>query len=255
MATWIMISLSFLLAGGLNALAGGGSFFTFPALLVMGMPAITANATSTVSLWFGSVASIRAYREELRTPEARQWIKYLLLPSMIGGWLGAEWLLFLPEEVFRRMLPFLLLIATIIFHGGPALRRYIATHSSSTRTLPTKWYWILFITLHCIVSLYGGFFGGGAGMMMLAIFSLSRMQNLYTMNALKVCFALTMNGTATLAFMIKGAVDWKVALPMAIVSMIGSYSAARVSRRIPVNRLRYFILIYGYAVSVWFLMA
>lgn len=237
------------LAGALNSVAGGGSFFSFPALAFAGVPEIQANATSTVALWPGSVASVGAYRKEL----AGQGPTLLLLGgvSVVGGVAGAVLLLHTPKSTFSLLIPFLLLFATLLFAFGrqiaATLRERIGIgHASSGRLH------LGIALLQLVISIYGGFFGGGIGILMLASLALMGMENLHQMNAVKTVLQTCINGVAVVTFVVAGAVFWPQALVMIAGAVVGGYGGASLARRLPPSGVRWFVIVVGVAMSVVF---
>ena len=208
--------------GAINSVAGGGSFLTFPALLFAGVPAIPANATNNTAMWMGVVASARGYREEVRA------YRGVLLPAMIvsavGSVGGALLLLHTPAKAFERMIPWLLLFATIVLAISPLLAR---------KTEPGRVHSPFQLVLQFAVSVYGGYFGAGIGILMLAILSLSSLPDMNAMNGVKNLLSVTITGVAVIPFMLAGVIDWRLALLMAAFAMAGGYAGARVFRKVP----------------------
>ena len=242
-------------AGAMNSVAGGGSFFSFPALLLCGMDARLANATNTVALWPGSLASAGAYRREqgAQRPAVR-----LLAPiSLAGGLAGALLLLVTPSTVFRVILPYLMLGATLLFAFSPQLNNWIrhrdhrreATHHQ--REAHARWRSIL---LQLLISVYGGFFGGGIGILMLATLALMEMEDIHEMNAVKTVLAALINGIAAFTFVAARAVVWPHALMMMVAGIAGGYGGATLARRVRPSLVRGFIVATGLAVSVYLLI-
>ena len=239
-----------ILAGSLNAVAGGGSFITFPALLFSGVQPIAANATNTVALWPGSVASVGAYRRELAASD-RTFLVWLSTISLLGGILGAVLLLRTPQTTFVRLVPFLLLTATVLFIVSPrftvSLRR--RRHLDAKPTL-------LMITgvslLQLVISTYGGYFGGGMGIMLLATLGLLGMENLHQMNALKTLLTSMINGVAVITFVLAGTVLWPQALVMVVGAIIGGYVTAKYVVRIDPRWIRWFVIAVGMTMSLYF---
>src|SRR5581483_6839674 len=205
--------LAAMAGGALNAVAGGGSFLTFPTLLFAGVAPIEANATSAVALWPGSVSSAFGYREDLRG----KWRK-LVLPlagaAIVGGLVGALLLLSTPQETFRRLVPWLLLVATLVFAVGPRV-----TSALRARHLHMP-FWLL-VAIQLVIATYGGYFGGGMGIMMLAAYSAMGLDDLHVMNGVKSVMGLLLNAVAIVAFVVKGVVAWEYALPMLAASLVG----------------------------------
>jgi uncharacterized membrane protein YfcA len=245
-----MLFAAALLGGALNSVAGGGSFLVLPALVVTGIGTKAANATTTVALWPGAVASAGAYRKELIKAE-RSLLWLLGSISIAGGVLGALIFLNTSQKTFSHLIPYLMLVATVLFtFGGPAaerLRNQMATRQISPRVAT-----IGVALLQIPISLYGGFFGGGMSILILATLSLTGMKNLHTMNALKVTLAACINGVAVLTFIIAGAVAWPQALVMIVGAIIGGYGGARIARRLDQRLVRRFVILVGCLMTIIF---
>jgi uncharacterized membrane protein YfcA len=226
--------------------AGGGSFLTVPTLIFTGVLPIQANATNTVALLPGAVASIPPYRDALDTE--RLTLVVLSIISIIGGILGAVVLLRTPQDAFLRILPFLLLGATILFAvGGPVVSKL----RLSGKARGPRWLGLAGVALvQFIVALYGGFFGGGIGILMLATLSLMGMRNIHTMNALKVVLASCINSVAMLTFIFAGVVEWPQALVMMVGAIIGGWGGASVARKIDGRYIRIYVIVVGLAMSL-----
>lgn len=238
-----------LVAGALNSVAGGGSFLSFPTLIFTGVPAIQANATNTVALWPGAVASAGAYRKELTGQRA----SLLLLGgvSVVGGVAGAILLLHTPKGTFTRLIPFLLLFATLLFAFGRQIAAALRTRMDATHDNPRRLR-VGVVLLQLVISVYGGFFGGGIGILMLASLALIGMENLHAMNAVKTVLASCINGVAVVTFIIAGAVFWPQALVMIVGSVTGGYGGASVARKLPPAGIRWFVIAVGLGMSVVF---
>ncbi|MDW8281873.1 MAG: sulfite exporter TauE/SafE family protein [Myxococcales bacterium] len=241
-----LVLLSALVGGALNSVAGGGSFLTFPALLLCGVPPIQANATSTAALVPGSLASALAYRLTLRD----RILVVLSLSSLVGGVLGALLLLRTPSAVFARLVPYLLLLATVLFAaGGPIGERLRARGpQASPVSLGAS------VPVQLAIAIYGGFFGGGIGILMLALLALLGVGDLHRMNAIKAFQAAIINGVALVTFVAAGVVHGPLALPMAIAAVVGGYGGARLARRLPVRLVRRFVILVGTAMTALFLL-
>lgn len=241
-----LLVVSAVLGGGLNAVAGGGSFFTFPALVFVGIPVIPANATSALALWPGSVASAAAYRRDLKGERRR--IIWLGTASLVGGAMGAVLLVRTPSTIFEVLVPFLMLLATLLFAWGPRLTAQLRAYSGGKRALglagATFVQWV--------ISVYGGYFGGGMGMMMLAAFSLLGMDDIHRMNGLKALLAVAINGIAVAAFVVAGVIVWKQGLLMTAGAIAGGYGGAYLARRLPGPWVRGFITTSGLVLSAVF---
>ena len=235
-----------LVAGAQNSVAGGGSFLTVPVLIFTGVLPKQANATNTLALWPGTVASIPPYRDALDTE--RLTLVVLSIVSVVGGILGAVVLLKTPQDAFLRILPFLLLGATILFAvGGPVTARL----RRSGKPPGPRWLTLTGVSLvQFVVALYGGFFGGGIGILMLATLSLMGMRNIHTMNALKVVLASCINFVAMLTFIFAGLVEWPQALVMMVGAIIGGWGGASVARKIDGRYIRIYVIVVGLAMSL-----
>ena len=258
-----------ILAGALNSVAGGGSFISFPTLLFTGVLPINANATNTAAMVPGSIASIPPYRKDL-AHERRELLLFSVI-SAIGGILGAIILAKTPSSLFQKMIPYLLLIATLIFAAGnnlaaairslrgkPAQAQDNAIDAGETvqkmEGMPqtSAGALIAVLVIQFVISLYGGFFGGGIGIMMLAGFALLGMTNIHAMNALKVVLASVINGVAVIAFALYGLILWPQAILMAIGAIIGGWGGATLAHVVPARTVRWFVIAVGLAMSIYF---
>jgi uncharacterized membrane protein YfcA len=235
-----------LLAGALNAIAGGGSFISFPALLVAGVPPIIANATNALALWPGTLASVKAYRQEIQG-QRRDLILFSGL-SLIGGLLGALLLLYTDEQRFTALIPYLLLFATLVFTFSPRVtrltHRVVGTSGNKQR--------ILVAVVYVAIAIYGGFFGAGLGILTLAALALLGYTNIHQMNALKTLQASLINGIAVITFVVTGLIAWTPALVMTVGAMIGGYGGAAIARRINASRVRTVVVWLSIGLTIWF---
>jgi uncharacterized protein len=239
----LWLALAALVGGALNAVAGGGSFLTFPALVLTGVPAVSANATSAVALWPGSVASAYAYRGDLA--ESRRFLSLLATASVVGGLVGAGLLLFTSNATFVRILPFLLLVATLVFTFGARLNeRLLGAHARVSVTAGA--------VIQLGISVYGGYFGGGMGIVMLAAFAAMGMTHIHAMNALKTFLATLINLVAIVVFIAAGAVAWRPGIVMILSGTVGGYVGATVARRVDAARVRSFVLVVAWTMTAYF---
>ncbi len=248
----VAVFLASALGGAVNSIAGGGTLLTFPALVALGLPALTANATSTVALWPGALSSMWGYREELRG--ARAWVLRLTLPSVAGGALGAWLLLRTPPDRFARIVPFLVLGATLLFLAqGPIMRRLrerrgappadtVEADADDPHVAP-----LLFIAGQFVIGVYGGYFGAGIGILMLAGLGMMGFANIHRMNGLKNWGAVCMNVVAAGIFAFSGVVHWPVALTLATGGLLGGYAGSRVAQRVGQQPVRRAIVFIGFA--------
>ena len=247
-------------AGIMNAMAGGGTILTYPALLLAGESPITANATSTIALWPGALSSMYGYRREVR--RYRDWLKVLFLPSLLGGAAGAVLLLATPPRIFERMAPFLVLFATVLF----ALQGILSRRASAPLIPPAE----ADAALHgdrrtggrlavawmsqLAIALYGGYFGAGIGILMLAVLGFLGIPDIHAANGLKNFFGMCINGVAAAWFIARGAVDWPVALIMIAGAIAGGYAGARFARHIGRARARAAVVAIGLLVTAILLL-
>lgn len=249
----VAIAVIALFAGMANSIAGGGTFLTFPALIALGVPSIVANATSAVALWPGGLASMIGYRAELAG--SRTWALRFALPSVLGGLTGGILLTITTQRQFDMIVPFLVLFATVVFllqrKVLDAVRRHTGFRSLSagdvTAAAPPK----PFLVFQFLIAVYGGYFGGGAGIIMLAALGMMGLTNIHQMNGLKNFFATTFNLVAICTFAAKGLVDWPVAATMAGGAIIGGWAGAGVAQRVPQNRVRGTVGLIGLASAGW----
>ena len=223
-------------AGVVNAVAGGGTLLTFPALLAAGLPPVIANATNTVSLFPGQLASSFAYRSHIA--EERRRALVLSVPSLIGGVLGAWLLLTLPESSFEAAVPWLILFACVVLAFQGQLKYLVsrARHANHPAAL-----WIV----QLLVAIYGGYFGAGIGILMLAAMGILLPSSLQHANALKVLFSLLINAVAAVIFLGMGAVRAPEAALMALASIAGGFLGARLAQRLPPAGMRGFAIAVG----------
>ena len=233
----------------MNAVAGGGSFVAFPALLFTGIAPVPANATNTLSLWVGTTASGGAYRNRLKIP----WrvLVPLLTMSFIGGLTGALLLIKTPAQTFLRVIPWLMLAATLLFAFGRHLTGRIAagiSHGASKGAVAGASFFEL------LVATYGGYFGGGIGIMNLALFAALGMTDIHEMNALKVVLVTVINGVAAVTFIATRSIVWPQALVMIAGAACGGYSAAHYAQKLPPQLIRGLVIALGVGMTGYFLV-
>jgi uncharacterized membrane protein YfcA len=246
---WVVLAAA--VGGAINSIAGGGTLITFPALVGLGVPAIIANATSTVALWPGAIGSMYGYRHELAG--ARHWAVRFAVPSLLGGLAGALLLLRTPAERFDAIVPWLVLGATLLFLIQrplmSALRsRGAAAHVGDPATRPPTLALLLF---QFGVAIYGGYFGAGIGILMLAALGVMGFTNIHRMNGLKNWGGLCINVTAAATFAILGLVNWPVAIAMAIGATLGGYTGSRLAQRISQQAVRTLVILIGFVAAAW----
>jgi uncharacterized membrane protein YfcA len=238
--------LAAFLAGAVNSVAGGGTLVSFPALIWLGLNSVTANATSTVAIWPGSVGSIWGYRRELESAERQ--FRILILPSLIGGLAGALALRWTPAPVFDRMVPFLILFATLLFMAQGTVQRLFKTAGTEGRRT-TRWLVGAFC-FQLLVGVYGGYFGAGIGILMLAALSILGLKDIHEMNSLKVVFGGSINGIATAYFVWSGMVRWSFVLVMAAGAIAGGWGGAGVARRLGQTAVRRIVVAIGLGMAI-----
>jgi uncharacterized protein len=237
-------------AGIINSVAGGGSFLTFPALLFVGIPPIQSNATSTAAVWPGTVASLFAYRKVF-APEVRRLLPPLLITGVIGGVLGARILLYTPQATFLRLVPWLLLGATLLFVASGWITRWVRarTNIASGRS---RWLTYAGLFLELLVAMYVGYFGAGVGILILALLALLGMENIHSMNGVKTLLVTVVNGVALAIFVWSKVVVWPQALLMLTGATIGGYGGAYMAQKIDPKYARGFVIFVGFAMSAYF---
>jgi uncharacterized protein len=244
----IFLFVTSLVAGGLNAVAGGGSFLSFPALIFTGMSPIAANATNTTAMSVSAIASVGAYRGDFA--QDRRSLVMLSAVSILGGLIGSIILLYTSADFFRKLLPYLLLLATSVFIFGDALKQWLQSRRQQPQTTSPQFLQLLLVQL--VISIYGGFFGAGAGILMLAAMTFFDVKNIHNMNALKMFLGTCMNGAAVVLFVFAGLVAWPQAILMAIGGSVGGYAIARFARQIPAIIIRRFVAIVAISMTIYF---
>jgi uncharacterized membrane protein YfcA len=239
-----------LVAGALNAVAGGGSFLTLPALIYAGVPPVAANATSTVALWPGSMSSAWAYRRELA--DSGRWLVVLAAVSVFGGLLGAVLLVRTSNTSFLRLLPWLMFTAAATFTFGGRLAAQLGPRGQlllrSAHGHPTIWA----LVLQLVIAIYGGYFGGGMGIMMLAVFAITGMTNMHAMNGLKAVLAFAINGVALVEFSRNGSVAWAPAVVMIAGGIVGGYAGAALARQLRGEQIRWVVVATAWTMTIYF---
>lgn len=230
-------------AGAINSIAGGGTNLSFPALLWLGLPPVTANATSAVSLWPGSFAGVWGFRGALRRAR-REWL-WLLVPSVVGGAIGALLVVRLPSHVFAGVVPWLVLASTLLFAINTWRRQRLGERAASEPAAVRHHSLLLGLLVQLLIAVYGGYFGAGIGILMLASLGLSGVDDLAVANGLKNLFAAAINGAAIVYFVTTAAVDWRIVPLMALGAVAGGLVGARVAQRLPPLVMRWTIVAIG----------
>ncbi|MNF36908.1 hypothetical protein D3C84_178160 [compost metagenome] len=245
----LLLVLAGFAAGGMNALAGGGTFFSFPALLAAGLPPVTANATNAVALWPASLAGAWAARTSLR-PLGR-YLLPLLLAGLCGGLLGGLLLLAGGDDIFANLIPWLLLTATVLFAASPWLSRRLAAYRAEAAQPP---HGKLSLAAHIGVSIYGGYFGAGMGILQLAAFSIEG-HPLGRANALKNLISAVIYSIATITFVVAGRVSWYELAILLVGATLGGYAGGALGQRLPPALLRALVIVVGTSMTLYYFRA
>jgi uncharacterized membrane protein YfcA len=241
---YLWLCLSAVAAGAVNAVAGGGTLLTFPALTTIFLPKV-ANATSTVALFPGSVASVWGYRRQLLA--CKKWIVWLTLPSVLGGALGA----YLVDDHFGAVVPWLILLASILFLLQPTIARLLKRQSEALRS-PSRTILAGIVVVQFFIGVYGGYFGAGIGILMLSSLSFLGLKDIHEVNALKSFLAFCMNVVAAGLFSARGMVEWRFALPMAAAAVLGGYLGARFSLLLRPALVRWIVIVIGFSLAAYY---
>jgi uncharacterized membrane protein YfcA len=264
--SWFLFVAAFV-GGALNAVAGGGSFIGLPALIFAGVPAVSANATNTLALWPASIASAWAYRREVAATRAR--VVSLGGVSLAGGLIGGLLLVRTSDDAFLRLLPWLLLLAAVTFSLGTMLQQHFtgeaAQHSTgeasqhstgeATQHLATSSaQYLTVLSIQFLIAVYGGYFGGGMGIMMLAGLTLAGMTDIHQMNAVKSVLAVAINGVALAEFVALGAIEWAPGVIMAAGGIAGGYAGASTARRVDQLYVQGLVMVIAWGLTVYFFL-
>lgn len=235
-------------AGMVNAIAGGGTLITFPILIWVGLDPRVANATSTVALWPGLLGGLWGYRHEMEN--SRPLLLRFGIASVLGGAVGGALLIATPTTVFARLVPFLILFATFLFMAQEPISRRLRT-PTPTGTWPatSRWWWGAII-LQFLSAIYGGYFGAGNGILMLAVLGLIGVSDLHQANGIKTFLGLVLNSAAILGFVLSGLVHWPVALLMAAGAIAGGYYGARLARLVGRAVVRRAVIVIGLVIGL-----
>ncbi len=240
------------LAGAMNAVAGGGTLLTFPTLIWTGLMPINANATNTLALVPGALAGAWGYRRELQGAEPKRYL--LLIPSCIGGLIGGILLRYTPPTTFTALVPALILFAVILFALQEPIQKKLRGAAAPTESATTaRWLWGAAV-LQLLTGIYGGYFGAGMGIMMLATLSLLGFANIHQMNGLKNLLGMTINLVAALYFIFVGLVHWPEALVMAVGAIVGGYGGAGLARKLGARFVRISVIVIGVGMAISLLL-
>jgi len=249
--TWIEITAllaAACAAGAINAVAGGGTLITFPVLILFGVPLVVANATSTLSLVFGISGSLYGFRSRLA--EVRPWFSTFIPVSVLGGWLGSILLTRGSEQSFSRLVPYLVLFATILFMIQGLVRRMVAHRVVSLEAPPSgRLHLAVALVFQFLVSVYGGYFGAGIGILMLASLGFLGFSDIHRMNTLKNVLGGLINVVAALWFIFSGLIDWPRMGIMTVGAVAGYYLGATYSQKLPQSGVRHLITAIGLVIT------
>ncbi|MBS7232616.1 sulfite exporter TauE/SafE family protein [Flavobacterium psychroterrae] len=249
-ATEILLFLAAIAGSVLNAVAGGGGFIAFPSLVFAGAAPVNANAISTVALWPGNMASAKAFEKDIKA--SRRSLVYLLSISGLGGFLGAMLLIVASSKTFEFLVPYFLLFSWLLFSFSTKILEYF---KSKTQAENSFIYDHKKFTALLALSIYGGYFGAGMGMMVLTVFTFYGMKNLNEMNGLKVLMVAVNNGIAAFTLLFSGFIDWYFTIVMIAGALIGGYYGAAVTRKVNQDVLKKIIIIIGGVITLYFFIA
>ncbi len=244
-AEMVLIAVAGFLAGGVNAVAGGGSLISFPALVAAGLPTLDANVTNTTAVWPGYLGSAAAYRSELRDQGPR--LRALAATAVVGAAVGSALLLVASDDVFDAIVPVLVLAGSVLLALQPRIARSILTRTEAGGSGHTA-------QLHAsifLAAVYGAYFGGGLGVILLAVLGIFVADHLQRLNGLKAALSLLINTIALVAFALFGPVHWASVAIVAPASLLGGYVGGRLARRLSPDALRSTIVVFGVVVAIW----
>lgn len=243
MTHYLLLIVAGFLAGGLNTIAGGGSFLTFPALVYVGVPIVSANATSAVAVFPGYIGAVAGFRDEIASFERPTLIK-LTLVSLLGGLIGSLLLLVTSNETFKILVPWLLLFATLLFGAGD----YLVAWSKRRNFRLGK-----FLTPGVLcISVYGGYFNGGLGIMLMALFAVIGMRDMNIMNGLKNGISVVLSAISVITFAWAGLVQWPEAVIMMVAATVGGYLGAYAAKALSRRAIKMLIIAVGLVMSIVF---
>jgi uncharacterized membrane protein YfcA len=249
-SSYLFAGLAATAAGMINALAGGGTLITFPVLLAIGLPAVSANVTNTIALCPGFLGGTLAQARDMKNQKKRLWI--VLPPAVLGGLTGGTLLLRSSEKLFTNLVPFLILLASILLAIQNPLRAWLASRQEQYNGKAISEFWL--IPPVFLGAIYGGYFGAGLSVILLSILSLLTNDNLTRLNAVKQSIAFSANITAALLFAFSGKVNWTIALIMAAGALLGGSLGGRLARRIKPEALRWVVVTIGFTVGMIYLV-
>jgi len=247
---YIIAALAAVAAGLINALAGGGTLITFPVLLALGLPAVSANVTNTVALLPGYLGGTMAQADDLKGQKQRLW---LLIPAgALGGLVGGILLLITGEKIFTQLVPFLILLASTLLAVQNPVRKWLTHRQAEGKGAPASELWAFFPVM--LAAVYGGYFGAGLSVIVLAVLGLVMNDSLTRLNAIKQVIAFSANAAAAVCFVFSGKVNWPVALVMAVGALLGGSLGGRLAGKVKPGTLRWIVVTIGFTVGIVYLV-
>ena len=250
LTTLLLLAVAGFAGGVINALAGGGTLVTFPALVGIGLPLKLANATSQVALWPGRLTSVMAQLNDFRQLGSKAWSSVAI--GLVGGFLGAQLLIVMDPKVFRALVPWLMLCATLVFALSPAITRFLTARGQGKRSLAMQALGRFVEFLFCV---YGGFFGAGLGVFLMAGYAIAGIENVKQTNVLKNMMGMVITTTSALTFIVRGEVNWPAALPMLVGAVVGGFAGGTLARVIPAAWLRGVVTAGASGLTAWYFVA
>lgn len=244
---YAVIAVAAFIAGAINSIAGGGTLISFPALVWIGVNPVMANATNCFALWPGSFSAMIGYRNDLA--KIRRWLLLLTIPAFVGGAAGAVMLMHTSTKTFSRLVPFLILGATLLLAAQEVITRRLGIVARAHENPTVGWVTFVFI-FQFLVGIYGGYFGGGMGILMLAALGLIGLTDMHEMNGLKNLLAICINGIAAIYFAVSRAVLWTDGGIMAVAAIFGGYLGARMAKRLGRTFVRRAVVVIGLAMGI-----
>jgi uncharacterized membrane protein YfcA len=248
--SYVIVVLAAVAAGMINALAGGGTLITFPVLMALGIPAVSANVTNTVALLPGYLGGTLAQSNDLKDQKKRLW--FLIPAGLLGGLAGGILLLKTGEKLFTDLVPFLILIASTLLAIQNPVRKWLTRRQEAGKAAPANELWA-FVPVF-FAAIYGGYFGAGLSVIILAVLGLVMNDNLTRLNAVKQVIAFSANIAAAIFFVFSGQVNWLVALVMAVGALLGGVLGGRLASKVKPNTLRIIVVSIGFTVGIIYLV-
>ncbi|MBI4443586.1 MAG: sulfite exporter TauE/SafE family protein [Acidobacteria bacterium] len=247
----LVLFLTGAIAAIMNSVAGGGTLLSFPALMFWGLPAIAANATSTLAMLVGTSTSALGYRRELVSQ--KRWAWRFAPPSLLGGLVGAILLLETGEAQFRAIVPYLILFAALLFTFQGTVTRWLQIEAHAIER--SRHGILAAIFFQFCVATYGGYFGAGLGILMLATLGVLGHNNIHEMNSLKMFLGMLINSVAATYFIVSGAIHWPEMLLVGAGALVGGYAGPHLARKVGQRIVRAFVSVVGFGIGIYFLLS